>query len=258
MGETHKIGTSPWTREDYLGALEEFAEVYKNRPVKNNAGGMKAPQLFYAWFVAKELQPAEIIESGVWYGQGTWMLEQAAPKAQIHCIDPVDHYYNSEEGYKSPTAHYYSKDFLEIDWSHIDRANTLCFFDDHQDVVPRIMRCTQLGLKKIMFEDNYPPGQGDCLSMKQALHKTERREILPGLSVTDYLSHLVQTYLEFPPVSEVPTNRWGQPWDHYDIEASLLGMGEDLEESQKIYLEEADNYTWINYVELAAAPSLMS
>ena len=247
MGQTHQIGNPPWTRKDFLSELKEFAEIYKERPIKDNAGGMKAAQLFYAWFVAKKLQPTAIIESGVWYGQGTWVFEEAAPQAEIHCIDPVPHY-TSEKGYKSSSAIYYGNDFFNIDWSPLDRANTLCFFDDHQDALQRVIRCAELGFKKIMFEDNYPPGQGDCYSLKKALHETEKKYIIPGLTITDYLHHILEVYREFPPISKVATNRWGLPWDHYDVNESLLT--DIKEEYQKIYLEEAVNYTWINYLEL--------
>ena len=245
MGKTHTIGESAWSREDYLSELKEFAEIYKNRPVKDNKGGMKAAQLFYAWFVAKKLQPKVIVESGVWYGQGTWVFEQAVPGVELHCIDPVSYYDN---GYKSEKAKYYSEDFTKIDWSNIDRENTLCFFDDHQDALQRILACVQWDFKKIMFEDNYPPGQGDCYSLKKAFHESENRFIIPGFKISDYLNHVVKNYLEFPPISKSDKNRWGLPWDHYDIDEQLLGN--IIEGYQEIYLEEATNYTWINYVEL--------
>ena len=73
------VGESQWSRDDLLNALEEFSSIYENRPIQDNEGGMKAAQMFYAWFVAKSLQPKTIIESGIWYGQSTWMFEQAVP-----------------------------------------------------------------------------------------------------------------------------------------------------------------------------------
>ena len=98
-----------------------------------------------------------------------------------------------------------------------------------------------------MFEDNYPPGQGDCYSLKKAFHESEKRVVLPGLKISDYLNHLVKNYFEFPPISSTNQNRWGLPWDHYDIDEPLLSNTDGYRE---IYLEEADNYTWINYVQL--------
>jgi len=60
-----------WTREEILTELNEFKNLYENRPIIENEGGMKSPHMFPAWFVVKKLQPKWLIESGVWYGLGT-------------------------------------------------------------------------------------------------------------------------------------------------------------------------------------------
>lgn len=246
MGNTHRIGKDPWSREELLASLEEFAEIYEKRPIKDNEGGMKAAQMFYAWFVAKQLQPTVIIESGVWYGQSTWMFEQVAPNATLHCIDPAKHY---NKGYRSAKATYHKKDFTTLDWSGIDTKTTFCFFDDHQNALHRILHCAELGIEHLMFEDNYPPGIGDCYSLKKAFHPTEKGDILPGLSISDYLHHIIENYREFPPIFAAEKNRWGDDWNHYDIDPPLLQKPE--QPFEEIYIEEATNYTWVNYVRLA-------
>ena len=73
----------PVTLED----LQEFVTLYKKRPIKNNNGGMKSVGQFWVWFVTKELQPDLIVESGIWIGQSTWLLQQAAPQARIISIE---------------------------------------------------------------------------------------------------------------------------------------------------------------------------
>ena len=243
--DTHQIGNLKWSREELVGNLEEFSKIYERRPIKINNGGMKAPQIFFAWFVAKKLQPNLIVESGVWYGQGTWVFEQAAPKAEIYCLDPIPYY---ERGYKSEKAKYISSDFLQNDWTKLEKSNSLCFFDDHQDALNRIVKCKQEGFNRIMFEDNYPLGQGDCYSLKKAFDEKDNKQALPGLSVKDYLNHIIDTYFEFPPVFSADENRWGLPWNIYSVSETLLK--EVKQEYEKIYLEELDQYTWINYVEL--------
>ena len=246
MSDTYSIGKASWSREELFNSLEEFAQLYEKRPIKDNEGGMKAAQMFYAWFVAKELQPTTIIESGVWYGQSTWMFEQVAPNATLHCIDPAK-YYN--KGYRSDKATYHKKDFTTLDWSGIDAKTTFCFFDDHQNALHRILHCAELGIEHLMFEDNYPPGIGDCYSLKKAFHSTETREILPGLPISTYLHNIIETYQEFPPIFSAEKNRWGDDWNHYDTDSPLLEKSEQA--FHEIYLEEATNYTWVNYVRLA-------
>ena len=243
--KTHTIGQSQWSRDDLLNALEEFSRIYENRPIQDNEGGMKAAQMFYAWFVAKSLQPKTIIESGIWYGQSTWMFEQAVPDADLFCIDPATYY---KKGYTSGKAKYFKKDFTKIDWSHINPKTTFCFFDDHQNALQRMIHCAQLGFQHLMFEDNYPPGKGDCYSLKKAFHASETRTLLPGLAIRDYCENLIDVYQEFPPIISPEMNRWGEPWSTYDVDEPLTT--EIQNEFQSIYAEESENYTWVNYVKL--------
>ena len=81
------IGDVPWTTEAQLDSLEEFLGIYSERPIKNNHGGVLAPHAFGLWFMARELAPDVIIESGVWRGMTTWLLEKACPDAQIYSFD---------------------------------------------------------------------------------------------------------------------------------------------------------------------------
>ena len=46
--------TSKWNHEDIKLHLEEFYNVYSNRPIKDNSGGMKSPHMFPAWYVLKK------------------------------------------------------------------------------------------------------------------------------------------------------------------------------------------------------------
>ena len=62
--------------------LNEFYQLYLQRPIKDNSGGMKSAHMFNTWFILKALQPAYIIESGVWMGQGTWLLRKHVLKAK--------------------------------------------------------------------------------------------------------------------------------------------------------------------------------
>ena len=75
-----EIGAPPWSRSEILDHIDEFAALYADRPVKENRGGMKAPHLFALWFIARKLAPDLIVESGVWKGQSTWLLENACEK----------------------------------------------------------------------------------------------------------------------------------------------------------------------------------
>jgi hypothetical protein len=244
MNKPHAIGNFPWSRDDMVKYLPEFLEIYNNRPIQDNQGGQKAAQLFYSWYVAKKMQPAIIIESGVYKGQGTWAFEQASPQSKIICLDP---FLKNYQGYRSNTATYIENDFSKLDWSQmVDKSNVLCFFDDHQNAVARIVQCLASGFKYLMFEDNYPEGQGDCLSLKKAF-ENEKYQILPQLPAREYLERVIECYGEFPPIFSLDTTRWNTRWDQHRTDDPLLteiGIGFEVLKS------DMDQYTWINYLEL--------
>ena len=237
------IGSPPFSREDFVEALGEFAELYKKRPVQDNDGGMKAPQMFYAWYTAKRLQPTAIIESGVWKGQGTWFFEQACPNAAIVCLDP----YPQLMQYKSKFALYANADFSNISWSDwhsehkLDPQNTLCFFDDHQNALERLRVATPLGFRHLMFEDNYPVSQGDCVSLKTILEE----DLHSGMDARSYL----RTYYEFPPPVKGDKTRWGDDWtdEHYPTHDPLIT---EYSKEYEDYFDGHENYTWICYAEI--------
>lgn len=237
------IGEIPFDNKDIIDSLEEFSYIYQNRPIIDNNGGQLSAQLFYSWYVAKKMKPEIIIESGTYKGQGTWAFEQASPDSQIICLDP----YPKEE-YKSKKAQYIRNDFSQIDWSNIPKENCLVFFDDHQNALSRIINCKVQGFKYIMFEDNYPEGQGDCISIKKGLCEESRYEIIPEVLSCDWLKKVLNVYYEMPPIFDIPQNRWGLPWDTYPSNPPLLKeINEDFHE---LYYNDMSQYTWINYMEL--------
>jgi hypothetical protein len=246
------IGEPLFTRNELGESLEEFAELYEQRPIKDNQGGMEAPQMFGAWMTAKKLQPVNIIESGVWYGQGTWFFEKACPGANLFCIEP-----NLERiKYKGENAVYTTHDFQKINWemSLEDRDRTLCFFDDHQNAAERVPFAHTHGFRHLMFEDNYPVTQGDCVSLKSELEQNTR--------TARRLTHFyLDTYYEFPPVVKGVKTRWGDDWTNevYPTHDPLLApfimrlkdsSGKVIRGTMDIFYEGYENYTWICYVRL--------
>lgn len=272
------IGHVPWTREDMLADLDEFCALYEARPIPNNMGGMRAPHMFMTWFALRQLQPRVIIESGVWLGQGTWLFEQACPDAQIHCIDPI----LDRVRYRSPRAVYHREDLNAIDWAGVPREDTLLFFDDHQNAYERLRSMRWLGFRHAMFEDNYPPGAGDCYSLKQVfmgagftwphtrakklrfnlrqgVNSVIGRPLLYRPAVEENrvdalnLYDNLEVYYEFPPVIRSATTKWGTPWtdERYPTPRALLDRVETPEHA--VFERDARNYNWMCYVRLKGA-----
>ena len=245
---------------------------------------MQSPHMFAVWFMAKQLSPDFIVESGIWKGQSTWLLEKACPNAKLVSIDIN----LGNRQYISDRAFYSNKDFVEQDWSEIsDRS--LVFFDDHQNAYKRLQQCKWFGFKHIIFEDNYPAAQGDCYSLKKAfahagfepvspaskkrginiIAKIRRRfarlaglhpislipqyetaKIRPNDIDSRMLKKNLDVYYEFPPVFKNSKTRWGDEWDDVTYPTSEPLLEQTDNSSHKLFIDEAAFYTWICYAKL--------
>ena len=247
MSGVTRIGQVQWSREDMTGKLEEFSWLYHERPIKDNTGGMLSAHMFLIWFALQALKPRVIVESGIWLGQGTWFFERACPNAQLYCIDR-----NLDRiQYRSNRAKYFKRDFSTIDWSHLPKGETVLFFDDHQNALERVKTAKRFGFKHLIFEDNYPPLQGDCYSLKKAFMHSGFKHGIPANEVdAKYLKQSLEVYYEFPPIFKAERTRWGDLWDdeNYPTPEPLLNSVE--REYQQLYVDEAVYYTWMCYVKL--------
>ncbi len=264
MQEIKQLGNVSWNREEIIAAIPEFLELYKQKPIASNEGGMKTPHLFATWFMLKKLNPANVIESGVWKGLGTWLIEKTLPNAAIFCIDPNPKF----REYQSERARYFEKEFSELDWSMIkDKKDTLLFFDDHQNAFARIAQGKARGFKTFIFEDNYPAQMGDCYSLKKAfqhagfkpdlpkgnlVYVLKQLVLLPGRKTIKadaqdaaYLREELAVYYEFPPVFKSDTVRNGDAWTEADYPTPPPLFTELEHDYLKVFRDEAIYYTWI-------------
>ena len=146
--------------------LKKFLKLYKQRPIKNNKGGMKINHMFAFFFILRQLKPKFVVESGVFKGQGTWLIEKALPSAKIFAIDIN----LNQRTYVSRKAKYLKNDFKYFD-EKFNEKKTLAFFDDHTCHYERILQCKFLNIKHIIFEDNYRVNTGDFNSLKNIFKK---------------------------------------------------------------------------------------
>ena len=155
-------GTPKWSYNDIVAELEKFIPIFEKRPIKNNKGGMQFANMFYFFFILNSKKPSLVIESGVFKGQSTWLIEKTLPDCDILSID-ID--LNQRE-YFSKKAKYSNTDFKFQDFSNIP-SDTLVFFDDHINHMERIIEAKFFNIKNIIFEDNYSSGEGDFQTIKQ-------------------------------------------------------------------------------------------
>ncbi|NRB21186.1 hypothetical protein HRU45_00390 [Candidatus Dependentiae bacterium] len=210
--------------------LKEFAQLYQQRPIKDNIGGMRSIGQFWVWYMIKTIQPDLIIESGIWKGQSTWLLEQAAPNAKIISIDPNLHL----RRYISPKVTYHQKDFSKIDFGDISSLTTCCFFDDHQDVFLRIMQAYEKGFTHLIFDDNNPReiGGPESLELGWVNGKMEK------------IKHLVKCYQILPQLIGTIANFGGKDFEIQSL--NLLGNEPYL----NIHKNDAELYRATTYIRL--------
>ena len=246
--------------ENLFDLITEFYELYSARPVKDNHGGMKSPHLFNTWYIIKQKQPKMVIESGVWKGLGTWLIEKAAPDCKIISID-LDF---SNLVYKSDKVTYLNRDIRSYDWPkifkelNVNPSEALVFLDDHQNFLDRLEFLYNLGIGDVMYEDNYPPSQGNCLSPKKIIACQDYIIDEHGVRTLNKFSYnyldkfytYVNHYQELPPLFKVDTTRWGDKWAEpaYLTPPALLNNKD--RSKYPIFFEEADSYTWICYMRL--------
>eukprot|EP01068_Selenidium_serpulae_P017076 Selendium_serpulae@DN6345_c1_g1_i6.p1 len=224
------IGPPPFDMDWILSELNIFKEVFRKSPRQQNTFGTQIPDQTALWCFLRHFRPKHIIESGALNGLGTWLIRQAAPEAQLTVISP-EHpaiWVDSHED----TVYYTDKRFRDIselqdELRHLEKENTIVFFDDHQSHSKRLKEMRAMGFKNILFDDNYIPGTKDSFSMKQGIFEDFRLHHLLGvrpnicydggkkcedvtwdelLRVSREMVDMVEVYFEFPPI-----------WDKSDV-----------------------------------------
>lgn len=173
--------------------LNEFRHLFDQRPIKNNVGGMSAEAWFWIWRTLRETSDVmHVIESGVWRGNTTWLIVNARPDVTVDCCDPIACYLppliktadirvqhalrndfgatqyiidavNSDWDYwwawnhRPPQVQKTGHDIMEFQPRRPTRGwgTTLAIFDDHKDVLPRLRRCVELGIKHVLLDDQH-------------------------------------------------------------------------------------------------------
>ena len=235
-----KIDTS-----DIIDYINDFLEIYEKRPIKENSGGTLSVNLFHLYYIIKKLKPTRIIESGVFKGQTTWLINELLPDTKIVSIEP----FLQQVTYQGKNTKYITTDFLNISNDFIPREiakDTLIIFDDHQDAYQRIMHAHKLGFKNFYFDDNYPEFSGKRhLSLAAVLsNKFEEGFYIPS-DAKENLENIIETYTILPPVLS-----YNEP---VTMEKSYIKeepIFDKLNFQLQVFEKDMHNYRWHTFVTL--------
>ena len=237
--------TDTWTHEELRSELDNFLQLYSNKPLTDNHGGGLSVNDFYVYFTLKKLQPEYVIESGVFQGQGTWLIENVLPDAKIFCIEPT----MSQLKYTSERAKYTTQDFLTFTSDNIDKdraEKTFIYFDDHQDQYERLKHAYDLGFKHILWDDDYPEFKGmRHLSLQACLTRLSDDGFNIPFGSNDDIENKVEEFFIFPPLTK------------HDELVSMEGSKiegtpvlDTVEEKYNIFEHDMHNYRWTTYTKL--------
>ncbi len=174
-----------WEKNEILIELEKFIILYQERPIKDNIYGMRFQHMFATYFILKKLKPSFVIESGVFKGQSTWLIENTLPNTKILSIDiNLD-----QRVYISKKAEYSNIDFKDQNFSNLPE-DTLVFLDDHVNHYERLKQAKFFNIKKLILEDNYSEKKGDFYTINHAMNNK-------GFNHNYTKSSLLKTYFIF-------------------------------------------------------------
>jgi hypothetical protein len=201
--------------------IQEFVQVYKRRPEKDNVCGIRFTHAYALWLTVKLLQPKMVIESGVNSGISSWFIRQASATAVLVSIDPelnpicgqpirwLDTV-GTQVQYLGPDKFV---DFMQIDWNtkmveyNVSSPDdeVLVYFDDHLAFFPRVATLLKYGFRHVILEDNYKVGHGATPGDKWATPKqlfnggVGSKQQSSEEDALWLLDNLI-TYAEFPPL----------------------------------------------------------
>lgn len=221
-------------KEQIEELLREFLELYEQRPIQDNQGGVKSVGSFSLWFFLTQVQPNLVIESGVWKGLTTWLIEKTLPKAEIICFDPLP----EVRLYTSKNAIYIKSDFSKMDFSRHNLSKALVFFDDHQNAYKRVIESFNQGFKHLVFDDNYSPEV-------KSTHFSLQNCLSSGGKERKTLERLIKKYILFPPLFEYTGLITSE---RILIKVPALKI-RDLPEFN-ILKNDMNTYRWMTYVQL--------
>ena len=160
-----KLKRPMWYNKNLDYEFNNFIKLYSKRPIKNNLHGIRINHAFAIYFILKKIQPKFVIESGIYKGQSTWLIEKTLPQTKILSIDLN----LNNRIYISKKAKYSKIDFKNQNFERIPKK-TIAFFDDHQPHIERIMQCKNFKIKHIIFEDNYIKNRGDFYTLNHLIN----------------------------------------------------------------------------------------
>ncbi|NJR57613.1 MAG: hypothetical protein HC769_01360 [Cyanobacteria bacterium CRU_2_1] len=180
----------------------------------------------------QQIAPKVVIESGIWRGFSTWLIDSMLPSSQLFCLDPVLMMpFKFESAYRPKRAIYSTQDFSCFGFSSETASQACVIFDDHQNVLPRLEQALHYGIEHVMLDDN---------QYAETYHESISHLLKNNHPILPYLFESIEEYYLFPPlIPPIPEECPVEPlWN--EIPPRL----------QHLDIESEFAYTWVTYIRL--------
>ena len=223
-----------WTCDELLMEVPAFSRIYKKRPIKHNRHGMGVNHAFSLFFTLRKLRPTHVIESGVFRGQGTYLIRKTlGPQVHIYCIDPRTQRKVLAFRDSNPNTTYFMggtnfTDFGSLPWKSLipsldDRMNTLVVLDDHMSSIKRVQQMLMNDFTNLWYDDNWKREKVDVYSFnticspvskadKTVLYQDNFGTLKMSISLDEhnrnvaFMQYVLQEYYEFPALFDICQN----------------------------------------------------
>ena len=137
--------------EEIKKYINEFDIIFRDQPTSDLSGGMGYNNGLFFYILLKLIQPQQIVESGVWKGFTTYLIDSStSQEASIQCFDIN----LSLLEYKSSKAKYYEFDINDLEHSLPNNQKSLAFFDDHVSHYDRLLFCIKNKINFVILDDD--------------------------------------------------------------------------------------------------------
>ena len=126
-----------------------FDGIFRECPISSLSGGMGYNNGLFCFCLIRLIQPDIVIESGVWRGYSTYLIDKSTSKGT--CILSFDINLSLVE-WKSQKANYYNYDLS--DYTEPIKGKILALFDDHVSHYDRINFCHKKKIEFIILDDD--------------------------------------------------------------------------------------------------------
>ena len=147
FGSNYGIG---FEKQELLDNIKRYDQIFRNETISDLNGGMGFNNGLFLFILFSHFQPKVVIESGVWRGFTTYLIDEAISKdSKIYCFDIN----LTRTEFKSEKATYYERDLSLVDDVDFGSVN-FAFFDDHVSIYDRLQFCFQNKIEIVVVDDD--------------------------------------------------------------------------------------------------------